>query len=59
MTDQQQQELKTLLSNLNNFDSNVEVQILISEINGALENNITLREYRKRKKQLKKKQHTV
>jgi hypothetical protein len=56
MTTEQQQELKDLLANLNSFDSNVEVQILISEIQGALSCNVTLREFRKRKKQQKKKQ---
>jgi hypothetical protein len=55
MTEEQQQELKDLLVNLNNFENNIEVQILISEIQSALSQGVTLREYRKRKKQEKKK----
>jgi hypothetical protein len=56
MTTEQQQELEDLLANLLSFDGNAEVQILISEIQNALSCNMTLREYRKHKKQQKKKQ---
>lgn len=55
MTTEQQRELKDLLTNLDSFDGNAEVQILIYEIQEALSCNMTLREYRKHKKQQKKK----
>lgn len=58
MTTEQQQELRELLVNLNSFEANVEVQVLINEIQEALACDITLREFRKRKKQQKKKQIT-
>ena len=54
MTAEQRQELIDLLANLKGFESNIEVQILSNEIREAINSDITLREYRKRKKQRKK-----
>lgn len=54
MTAEQRQELINLLANLKGFESNIEVQILSNEIREAINSDITLREYRKRKKQRKK-----
>jgi hypothetical protein len=54
MTAEQRQELTNLLTNLKGFESNIEVQILSNEIREAINSDITLREYRKRKKQRKK-----
>jgi hypothetical protein len=54
MTAEQRQELINLLTNLKGFESNIEVQILSNEIREAINSDITLREYRKRKKQRKK-----
>lgn len=54
MTDQQREELRDLLRNLSGFESNAEVFILISDIQEALKQDITLREYKKNKKRIKK-----
>ena len=56
MTAEQRQELLDLETNLSSFESNAEVQLLVHEIQEALTYNITLREYRKRKKRLRKEQ---
>jgi hypothetical protein len=54
MTDEQREELRDLLRNLSGFESNAEVFILISDIQEALKQDITLREYKKNKKRIKK-----
>ena len=54
MTEEQRQELRDLLKNLSEFESNAEVFILMSDLQEALKLDITLREYKKIKKRTRK-----
>jgi hypothetical protein len=54
MTEEQRQELRDLLKNLSEFESNAEVFVLMSDIQEALKLDITLREYKKIKKRARK-----
>jgi len=54
MTEEQRQELRDLLQNLSEFESNVEVFVLMKDIQEALKLDITLREYKKIKKRARK-----
>lgn len=54
MTEEQRQELRDLLKNLSEFESNAEVFILMKDIQEALKLDITLREYKKIKKRDRK-----
>lgn len=55
MTEEQRQELRDLLKNLSEFESNAEVYLLMDDIQEALKQDITLREYKKFKKRARKK----